>query len=114
LESIAVELKEVRAWLSELSGLYNDEIWKLQTWPDDQDEWTRWDAKAYCDAQKRVEETTEIGMAYVRAFDADMALYDRLDPLCQKIKKSTARSTKERALKRWASAIHLGWWKTMW
>jgi hypothetical protein len=41
LEELAGELKTVHMWVEEVADLFHAEIEKFATWPDDQDEWTR-------------------------------------------------------------------------
>jgi hypothetical protein len=110
LEKISGELKTVRMWVDEVSVLFDAEIEKFATWPDDQDEWTRWDGQAHWETRCRIERETEIGMAFARAVNAEQAVYNRIDPLCDQIKSVARRSPAGRALKRWASAIQLGEW----
>jgi hypothetical protein len=66
LEECMPELKVVRAWVDELLGLYEVEVEKGATWPEDQGEWTKWDARAYLETRRRVETETEIGKAFAR------------------------------------------------
>jgi hypothetical protein len=111
LEELAGELKVISVWVEEVSDLFHAEIERFATWPDDQDEWTRWDAKAHWETRCRIEKETEIGQAFDRAVNADYELYDRrIDPLCNAIRALRSYTAKGRALKRWASAIQLGWW----
>jgi hypothetical protein len=111
LEGMAAELKTICTWMDEVSELFHAEIEKFATWPDDQDEWNRWDCKAYHETLCRVEKTTEIGRSFVRANDAEYAMCERrIYPLCKRIKSFKPSTAKGRALKRWASAIGLGRW----
>ena len=110
LETMAEELRTVRMWVDEVSELFDAEIEKFATWPDDQDEWTRWDAQAYWETRCRIERETEIGRAFDRALEAEQAVYNRIDPLCDQIKAFASRTPRGRALKRWANAIQLGQW----
>jgi hypothetical protein len=108
LEMIAAELTTVRRWLDEVGELYEAEIERSATWPEDQRQWQWWDAQAHCDACRRIEEETELGMSFVRATDAEMALYDKIDPLCHRIKSIVPRTPEGRSLKRWALQITSG------
>jgi hypothetical protein len=110
LAAISIEMQEMRRWRGEIEELYNDEVEKCETSWHDQDEWTPWDAKAYCDAKQRVEEETEIGRAFVRASNAEEAVYKRLDVVCKRIKACEPRTAKERALRHWVNAMVLAEW----
>jgi hypothetical protein len=74
LETIAGELRTVRMWVHEVFVLFEAEIEKRATWPDDQDEWTRWDGKQYWETYCRIEMETEIGRAFARAQGAEEAV----------------------------------------
>jgi len=111
LETLAAELKIVCAWMDEVGELFHAEVEKFATWPDDQDEWTQWDCKAYHETYCRVEKESEVGRSFARALDAEYALCEgRIYPLCKTIKSFKPITAKGRALKRWSSAIGLGRW----
>ena len=109
LEECMPELKAVRGWVDELLGLYEVEVEKRATWPEDQSEWTKWDARAYLETRRRVETETEIGKAFARASNAEQSFYDnRIYPLCDRIKAFGPQTAEGRLVKCWARAVQIG------
>jgi len=110
LEGMVAELPALCAWVDEVRELLEREIKNLASLPADREEWTQLDFQAYVEVRLRVEVEgkTEIGAAYGRAAEAHEALYQRMDPLCIKIRSLRPRTAKGRALKRWAHSIQCG------
>jgi len=105
------ELTRMLRWVDEVWEMYAAEVRRRGTWPEDTAEWTWRDAAAYCAARECVECETEISAAYVRAMDALDACYTQLDPVCNRIRSSKARTRKGRCVKKLARAIQTGEWR---
>lgn len=110
LDEAAADLPGIVEWINEISDLVDEEVWRFATWPDNQEVWSRADARAYVAMLSRVEHETEVGRSYVRAFDALDLCHARTDPLCQLIHKLPATTEVGKAIKTKAASILSGEW----
>jgi hypothetical protein len=85
-----------------------EEIERRGTWPEDQEKWTKSDSDAYWNTRKQVEYETEIGAAFNRAFYAEEAWYQKLEPLYHQIRSFSAETPEGRVLQMRVIATQLG------
>jgi len=102
------ELDVARRWLDEATGLMANEIERHATWPEDQERWTRSDFDAHWNTRKRLECETEIGATFNRAWNAEEACYQKLEPLYDQIMSLDAEPPQGQALRMRVIATQLG------
>ncbi len=107
-ELLKAELDDALNYHGIIEDAYNEEVERSATWPEDQEEWSIEDARAFCDARGRIERETDVGKAYVKSSDALEACYRKLDPVCNEIKVVEARTPAEQHLRMLAVTVQLG------